>query len=82
MGLRAVEIESVGTTGTDLYSPENGLADEIFIHDISFSFDVNETFDIYGGVNNVFNEKPFVTEQAYPVSPVGTYFFLGARVSM
>ena len=38
--------------------------------------------DIYGGVNNVFNRKPFVTEQAYPVSPVGTLFFLGATVSM
>ena len=38
--------------------------------------------DIYGGVNNVFNRKPFVTEQAYPVSPVGTLFFLGATLTM
>ncbi|MFL0355657.1 TonB-dependent receptor domain-containing protein [Erythrobacter sp. GH1-10] len=82
MGLRSVEIESVGTTGNDLFSPENGLTDETFIHDISFSYDVNSMFDVYGGVNNVFNEKPFVTEQAYPVSPVGTLFFLGVRATM
>ena len=50
-----------------------------FIHDISFNFEMNDTFTIYGGVNNIFNEKPFVTEQAYPVSPVGTFFFLGGK---
>lgn len=82
MGLRAVEIESLGTTGNDLYSPENGLADEVFIHDISFNFDASDRFSVYGGVNNIFDEKPFVTEQAYPVSPVGTFFFLGVRASM
>ena len=82
MALRGVEIESVGTTGTDTFSPDNAVADETFIHDISFNFDLNDQVDIYGGVNNVFNEKPFITEQAYPVSPVGTYFFLGARLRM
>ena len=82
MGLRAVEIETVGNTGSDTYTPENGLSDETFIHDITFNYDVNDTFRLYGGVNNVFNERPFVTEQAYPVSPVGTLFFLGLRASM
>lgn len=82
MALRAVEIESVGNTGADTFSFANGIADEVFIHDISFSWEANDMFEIYGGVNNVFNRKPFVTEQAYPVSPVGTLFFLGASVSM
>ncbi|MBV7258120.1 TonB-dependent receptor domain-containing protein [Erythrobacter crassostreae] len=82
MALRAVEIEDVGTTANDLYSPTNALTNDTFIHDISFNFDVNEMFDIYGGVNNVFNDSPFVTEQAYPVSPVGTLFFLGVRATM
>lgn len=81
-GLRAVEIETVGNTGTDTYSFANGIADETFIHDISFSYDVNDMFDVYGGVNNIFDEQPFVTEQAYPVSPVGTLFFLGVRATI
>ena len=72
-GLRAVEIEDVGT----VFSAENGIADETFIHDISLNFDVNDNYTVYGGVNNIFNEMPFITEQAYPVSPVGTFFFLG-----
>ncbi|BDI60248.1 TonB-dependent receptor domain-containing protein [Qipengyuania nanhaisediminis] len=82
MGLRAVEIEQVGDTGADTYSRANGLTNEAWIHDISFTWEASDMIDIYGGVNNVFNRKPFVTEQAYPVSPVGTLFFLGATVSM
>ncbi|WP_164931303.1 TonB-dependent receptor domain-containing protein [Erythrobacter sp. HKB08] len=74
MALRSVEIEDVGT----IWDASNAIADEVWIHDVSFSYDATEEFTIYGGVNNVFNRKPFVTEQAYPVSPLGTYFFLGA----
>lgn len=80
--LRGVEIEDVGPTGSDTYSPENGLASDTFIHDVAFSYDASERFSIYGGVNNVFNKKPFITEQAFPVSPVGTFFYLGVRASM
>lgn len=80
--LRAVEIEDVGNTGADNFSPENGLADDTFIHDIAFGFEASERFEFYGGVNNIFNKKPFITEQAFPVSPLGTYFFLGLRASM
>ncbi|WP_185960238.1 TonB-dependent receptor domain-containing protein [Erythrobacter insulae] len=80
--LRSVEIEDVGTTANDLFSPTNGLTKETFIHDISFSYEVSDMFNVYGGVNNVFNESPFVTEQAYPVSPVGTLFFMGIRATM
>ncbi len=78
MALRSVEVEDLGT----VYSVANGTSDSTFIHDISFNFDLNDQFDIYGGVNNIFDELPFVTEQAYPVSPVGTFFFLGVRASL
>jgi outer membrane receptor protein involved in Fe transport len=79
--LRAVEIENVGPTGTDTFSPENGLASDTFIHDVSFNYDASDNFTVYGGVNNIFNKRPFITEQAFPVSPVGTFFFLGVRAS-
>ncbi len=79
--LRSVEIENVGTTGNDTFSPENGLASDTFIHDASFNYEASDKFTLYGGVNNIFNKRPFITEQAFPVSPVGTFFFLGARAS-
>jgi outer membrane receptor protein involved in Fe transport len=73
--LRSVEIETADIT----YGP-NGFADEVFLHDFSFSYEVKEGFEVYGGVNNVTNKKPFVTEQAFPVNPLGRYFFLGVNV--
>ncbi len=72
--LRAVEIETVDS----LYGPA-GIADETFIHDISFRFDVSDRYRIYGGVNNIGDETPFLTEFAFPVSPVGRFFFLGVN---
>ena len=81
-GLRAVEIETVGDTGADTFSTANGLSSDVMIHDISFTWEASDMINIYGGVNNVFNRKPFVTEQAFPVSPVGTLFFLGATLTM
>ncbi|MFU7529250.1 TonB-dependent receptor domain-containing protein [Qipengyuania sp. ASV99] len=81
-GLRSVEIEDVGNSGDDTFSVANGISSDVMIHDIAFSFEATDMVDIYGGVNNVFNRKPFVTEQAFPVSPVGTLFFLGATVTM
>ncbi len=81
-GLRSVEIEAVGDGPTFQFTRENGIASDAFIHDISFSYEVNDAFNVYGGVNNIFDRQPFVTEQAYPVSPVGTYFFLGLTARM
>lgn len=80
--LRGVESEDIGTTGTATFSPENGVSSDTFIHDIAFSYEASDKFEVYGGVNNIFNNKPFITEQAFPVSPVGTFFFLGVRASM
>lgn len=78
MALGDVEID----TYTALYG-EAGIADETFIHDFSASLTLmDDQLNIYGGVNNVTDEKPFFTERAYPVSPVGRYFYLGAKWSM
>ena len=76
-GLRAVEIETVAT----VYGPA-GITDSVFIHDLNASYDVSEQVQVYGGVNNILDREPFITENAYPVSPLGRYFFLGARFQM
>lgn len=72
--LRAVEIE----TAPSLFGPA-GIAGNSFIHDISFRIDLSDRYQIYGGVNNLGNKQPFLTENAFPVSPIGRLFFLGAN---
>ena len=74
---RDVEIETV----SEQYGPD-GIADETYIHNLSFAWDINDTYRLYGGVNNVGDEDPFRTEQAYPVSPIGRFFFVGFNVNI
>ena len=72
--LAGVEIERFETE----YGP-SVIVDEVFVHDISFSIDATDRFTFYGGVNNLTNEEPYINRSAYPVNPVGRFFFVGAR---
>lgn len=51
-------------------------------HELFVSYDVDERFNIYAGVNNLFDTKPDVGAVAYPISAVGRSFFLGARAKL
>ncbi|HSG89467.1 MAG TPA: TonB-dependent receptor [Pseudomonadales bacterium] len=67
-----VEVEDIGTVwGSEV------VEDEFYFHDIAFSWDLNESFQLYGGVNNLTDEKPYFTQNAWPVSPLGRYMFVG-----
>ena len=76
-GLGNVEVE----TAAFEYGPA-GFADEFWSHDVSVSWDVRENIRLFGGVNNVTDEIPFLTEAAYPVGPRGQYFFAGVNYFM
>ncbi|MDE8652617.1 TonB-dependent receptor plug domain-containing protein [Novosphingobium album (ex Liu et al. 2023)] len=64
----------------DIVAPEYLKLNERFSHDVSFNVDVNDQFEIYGGVNNVFNQKPDLGALNTPISAVGRFMFMGARV--
>ncbi|UTW55750.1 TonB-dependent receptor domain-containing protein [Kordiimonas sp. SCSIO 12610] len=74
--LRGVEIE----TATELFGEGNAITNEVFIHDINASYQLTDNVRVYGGVNNLTNKSPFITENAFPVSPRGRVFFLGVNV--
>ncbi|WP_158094045.1 TonB-dependent receptor domain-containing protein [Erythrobacter tepidarius] len=78
MALRAVEIETFEAQ----FGPA-GITDETWTHSIAASYDFTDYgIKVFGGVNNISNVKPFITERAYPVSPVGRSVFLGLRWTM
>jgi iron complex outermembrane recepter protein len=56
-----------------------GFAPDYWIHGLSFNYDVNTRFNVFGGVNNLTDEEPYLASSAYPVSGIGRSFFLGAR---
>lgn len=51
-------------------------------HEMYVSYDVDDRFSIYAGVNNLFDTKPDVGATAYPISAVGRSFFLGAKAKL
>lgn len=51
-------------------------------HELYLSYSVNEKFDLYGGINNLFDTKPDVGAVAYPVSAVGRSFFMGVKANI
>lgn len=74
--LRGVQIETVDT----VYGPA-GMAPESYVHNLNGAFQVNDSVRVYGGINNVTDEFPFVTETAWPVGPRGRFFFVGVEAS-
>jgi len=70
--LRGVEVDDYERTfGSEAFT------EETLIHSVSFSYDFLDRYQLVGGVNNVADERPYKTEAAFPVSPVGRFFFLG-----
>ena len=75
----------------DIVAPEYLKYKERFTHDLSFRVQASDRFEFYGGVNNMFDQKPSFALLNYagaesglntPVSAVGRFFFVGARVKM
>ncbi len=51
-------------------------------HEVYASYDIEERFQIYGGINNLFDRKPDVGAVAYPISAVGRYFYMGIKAKV
>jgi outer membrane receptor protein involved in Fe transport len=49
-------------------------------HEINTSYAINDSINVYAGINNLFDEKPEFDYASYPVSAMGRYFYLGANM--
>jgi len=50
-------------------------------HDLRFAVDAGRGFTVYGGVNNLTDQKPDFSFD-YPISAIGRSFFIGVKVNM
>lgn len=55
------------------------MQDAFWQHDISASFQFSDELFFYGGIKNVTDEEPFITDFAYPASPRGQFVYLGVN---
>ena len=61
---------------------DSGQGGSFTSHDFSFSYDVQPAAQVYGGISNVFDKDPYITERAWPIGPRGRTLFLGLNYSM
>lgn len=51
-------------------------------HSIYAKVNVDDKFDLYGGINNLFDRKPDDGSVAFPISPVGRSFYVGIKAKV
>ncbi len=61
----------------DIVDPEFFNIKAKWEHDIQASYDVDDQFSIYAGVNNLWNQEPDIASTSFPVSAVGRFFYVG-----
>ncbi len=66
----------------DVATPENLYFKERLEVGVRAAFDVDERFTFYGGVNNLTDSKPDLGQLSYPVSGVGRFMYVGAKVKL
>jgi outer membrane receptor protein involved in Fe transport len=53
--------------------------DSKLTHDVHVRYQINDGVSIFGGVNNLTDERTAIDEIFHPVSPVGRALYLGFR---
>ena len=72
---RSVEESSIA-------SFDNPVTGVLWMHDISASWQLNDTLTFYGGVQNVSDEQPFDTQPSFPTGIRGRYLFFGVTATL
>jgi hypothetical protein len=68
-------------TALSLYGPSVFIK-ETWIHDLNATYLRSDQLTVFGGINNVTQETPFITTNAFPASPRGRMMFLGGTYSL
>ncbi|WP_374472592.1 TonB-dependent receptor plug domain-containing protein [Phenylobacterium sp.] len=66
----------------DYVDPKYFKYDARLTHDVQVRYEFNDSWSVYGGVNNIGDQKPEPDDYIYPVSPLGRFFYLGVRASL
>lgn len=52
-----------------------------WVHNFSASVSATDRIELYGGVNNAFNEEPYIAQLSRPAGPRGRFFYIGLQAS-
>lgn len=66
----------------DIVAREYRYLKQRWQHDLYLSAAVDPRLEVYGGVNNLFDQKPELDTLIFPISPVGRFLYAGFRIRM
>ena len=52
------------------------------VHDFNVGYDFGDSVSVYAGLNNAFDERPYLGSLSRPAGPRGRFFFAGASYRM
>jgi iron complex outermembrane recepter protein len=51
-----------------------------FVQSVQVNYQVADAWNVYGGINNLFYQKPAIGFDTVPVDPVGRFFYVGVKL--
>ena len=66
----------------DLADPIFFKSKELWDHNIRVTYDVDDQFTFFMGVNNLTDQKPDFDDFNYPLSGIGRFFYVGAKLTL
>jgi len=77
---------ATGVSNDDLESNPDFVnipkTDNSVVHDFTGSYFFTERFELFAGINNAFDEEPFIGALSRPTGPRGRFFFAGLNVTL
>jgi len=77
---------STGVTNNDIESNPDFVnirnTGSSLVHDFTASWYISDRFELYGGINNAFEEEPYIGALSRPTGPRGRFFFAGLNVTL
>ncbi len=68
-------LSNIQFAGNPIFSDPSQTGDS-WVHDINFNYNLNERASIYGGLNNAFDQAPYLGSLSRPAGPRGRFGFL------
>ncbi len=64
----------------NVYAPQYLYIPDRFVQSVQVGYDFDGGYNVYGGVDNLFYQKPAIGSPGYPVDPIGRFFYVGVKV--
>lgn len=66
----------------DVYAHQYLRIPDRFVQSVQVDYEFATGWDVYGGVDNLFYQKPSIGQNGLPVEPLGRFFYVGIKADM